>query len=109
MHSLNTSKIEALYFEFISGIFHHEFGLPVGFFEGFLVVGFAEYDFFVGVAVTGKGDEGFDVGFALGLLVDGVPLGDIVGTLVVGFALDLLVDGVTLGDIVGLLVVGVQS
>ncbi len=44
----------------------------------------------------------FVVGFALGLLVDGVALGDIDGSRVVGFALGFLVDGVTLGDIDGL-------
>jgi hypothetical protein len=42
----------------------------------------------------------------LGLLVVGVTLGDVVGSLDVGLELRLLVDGVTLGDIVGLLDVG---
>ena len=44
----------------------------------------------------------------LGLLVVGVTLGDVVGSLDVGLELRLLVDGVTLGDIVGLLDVGLE-
>ena len=42
------------------------------------------------------------------MLVDGVALGDIVGSLDVGFALGLLVEGATLGNRVGLPDVGFE-